>query len=157
VTFIKVLTVYHSWTHSFQHSPLLPPPPIPGIVSTGLIFLFTYMYTYFHHIHPLKSLSLYTLSPIGIYPLDRTHFAFLFSVLVKKKKMTFCLFKIALQGAWLWHFCVYMFYSPNWFISSIFLLSTLSPSYGDFNRFKNSIFILLYIMIFTKVLTIYHS
>jgi hypothetical protein len=27
----------------------------------------------------------------------------------------------------LWHFRVYMYYNLNWFISSIFLLSTLVP------------------------------
>jgi hypothetical protein len=41
------------------------------------------------------------------------------------------------------HFHVYMYYNLNWFISSDFLLSTLFPSYGDFNSFKNSIFILV--------------
>jgi hypothetical protein len=31
----------------------MPPPPIPGTVSTGLIFPFASMYTqYLHHIHP---------------------------------------------------------------------------------------------------------
>jgi hypothetical protein len=27
----------------------------------------------------------------------------------------------------LWHFHVYMYYNPNWFIPSIFLISTLVP------------------------------
>jgi hypothetical protein len=48
---------------------------------------------------------------------------------------------MATQGVSLWHFHVYMYYSLIWFIPSIFLLSTLVPSYGDFNRFKNSIII----------------
>jgi hypothetical protein len=43
----------------------------------------------------------------------------------RKSKWHFCLFKIATQGASLWHFHVYMYYNPNWFISSVFLLSTL--------------------------------
>jgi hypothetical protein len=34
------------------------------------------------------------------------------------KKHIFCLFKISIQGVLLWHFM-------NWFIPSIFLLSTL--------------------------------
>jgi hypothetical protein len=34
------------------------------------------------------------------------------------------LFKVAKQGASLWHLYVYMYYNLNWFIS-IFLLSTL--------------------------------
>jgi hypothetical protein len=37
------------------------------------------------------------------------------------------LFKIATQGVSLWHFHVNMYYNLNWFISSIFLLSTLVP------------------------------
>jgi hypothetical protein len=37
------------------------------------------------------------------------------------------LFKIVIQGVSLWHFHIYMYYSSNWFISSIFLLSTLFP------------------------------
>jgi hypothetical protein len=43
VTFIKVLTIYHSWLHLLHHSLLSPPSPIPGIVSTGLIFPFSWM------------------------------------------------------------------------------------------------------------------
>jgi hypothetical protein len=35
------------------------------------------------------------------------------------------LFKIATQGVSLWQVHVYMYYNLNWFISSIFLLSTL--------------------------------
>jgi hypothetical protein len=37
------------------------------------------------------------------------------------------LFKIATQGVSLRHFHVYMYYNLNWFISPIFLLSTLVP------------------------------
>jgi hypothetical protein len=37
------------------------------------------------------------------------------------------LFKIATQGVFLWHFHVCMYCTPNWFISSIFLLSALDP------------------------------
>jgi hypothetical protein len=47
------------------------------------------------------------------------------------------LFMVATQGVSLWHFHVYMYYNPHWFISSIFLL------YSGFNRLKNSIFILV--------------
>jgi hypothetical protein len=36
------------------------------------------------------------------------------------------LFKIATEFFW-WDFQVYMYYNPIWFISSIFLLSTLVP------------------------------
>jgi hypothetical protein len=43
VTFIKVLTLYHSWIHPLHYSPL----SIPGKVSTGLIFHF---HTWVHKI-----------------------------------------------------------------------------------------------------------
>jgi hypothetical protein len=53
----------------------------------------------------------------------------LFSNFVKewKNQLYFCLFKIATYGISLWHVHVYMYYSPIWFISSIFLLSTSVP------------------------------
>jgi hypothetical protein len=44
-----------------------------------------------------------------------------------KKNDIFCLFKIAIQGVSLWHFHENMYYNPNWFIPSLFLLSTLVP------------------------------
>jgi hypothetical protein len=52
VTFTKVPTIYHSWVYPFHHSPLFPSTPVSSIVSTGLIFPFSYTNTwYFHHIH----------------------------------------------------------------------------------------------------------
>jgi hypothetical protein len=57
VTFAKVLTIYqiyHTCIHPFYHSlfPLILPFPIPGIVSTGINFPFTYICTQFlHHSH----------------------------------------------------------------------------------------------------------
>jgi hypothetical protein len=45
VAFTKVLKIYHTWIHRLHSSPLFPPPPIHGIVSTGIIFPFTYMCT----------------------------------------------------------------------------------------------------------------
>jgi hypothetical protein len=44
-------------------------------------------------------------------------------------KRHFCLYMIAIQGVSLWHFHIYMYYSPNWFITSIFLPFTLVPFY----------------------------
>jgi hypothetical protein len=52
---------------------------------------------------------------------NRTCFAFLFTIF---EKIYFCLYKIAIQGVSLWHFHVYMYYNLNWFIPSIFRLST---------------------------------
>jgi hypothetical protein len=62
VAFTKVLTVYqiyHAQVHSLHLSPLLFPPPIPGMVSAGIIFAFTYICTQFlYHIHSPTPLSL---------------------------------------------------------------------------------------------------
>jgi hypothetical protein len=45
------------------------------------------------------------------------------SLFMKNKKKFFCLFK----GVSLWHLPLYMYYNSNWFILSIFSLSTLVP------------------------------
>jgi hypothetical protein len=48
-TALTICQIHHSWIH--PHSPLLP-SPIPKIVSSVLIFPFTYMCTqYLHHTH----------------------------------------------------------------------------------------------------------
>jgi hypothetical protein len=44
-----------------------------------------------------------------------------------KKKDIFFLFKIATQEVYLWHFCIYLYYTLNWFMSSLFLHSMLVP------------------------------
>jgi hypothetical protein len=85
-----------------HYSPLSPSPPIPGIVSTGIIFsiyireftvlaLFSPSHTlssplpFFHwyHTYPQAGPVLPSCSPIFVN---------------EKRKMTFCLFKIATQG-----------------------------------------------------------
>jgi hypothetical protein len=65
---------------------------------------------------------------------------------IKWKTWNFSLFKIkvATQGVSLWQFHVHMYYNPNWFISSNFLILPNSRSYGSFNQIKISIFILIY-------------
>jgi hypothetical protein len=96
-------------------------------------FPFSYMSTeYFHHIHlPYPVLIAY---PLSLVPNPRQDL-FYFLILHFWKKT--CLYKIAMQGVLLWHFHVCMYYYLNWFIPSIFLLSSLvSPSYGDFKRLK---------------------
>jgi hypothetical protein len=70
------------------------------------------------------TLSLYPTLSSGYQPADRTCFTFLSSIFERRH---FCLYKIATQGVSLWHFHVYMYYYLNWFIPSIFLLSTLVP------------------------------
>jgi hypothetical protein len=92
MAFIQVLTI-HPLYHAQIHSSIIllyPSSPIPGIVSTGLIFLFTYMCTqYLHHIHPPIPISHFLPSPTGINPHPppgRTCSDFLFFDFVKEKK-----------------------------------------------------------------------
>jgi hypothetical protein len=77
---------YHNWIHP-SILLLYFPSPILRIVSTGLIFLFSYMSTkYFHYIH----LPTYFPSPSHWYqPLDRTCFILLFCFF--KKGIFVCL------------------------------------------------------------------
>jgi hypothetical protein len=73
---------------------------------------------------PSYILFLYPLPAEGyIQPPGRTCFTFLSFVMEKKRH--FCLLKISIQRVLLWKFHVYMYYNPNWFIPSIFLLSIL--------------------------------
>jgi hypothetical protein len=45
--------MYDTWIHPLQHSLSSFPPPIPRLVSTDIIFPFTYMCTqYLYRIHP---------------------------------------------------------------------------------------------------------
>jgi hypothetical protein len=111
VAFTKVLPmyqIYHTWIHPLHHSHLSP-TPIPGTVSTGIIFPFTYMYTqYLYHIHLPTPFPHLLPTPTGTNTTDRTCSALLFSNFAKEKKWHFCLFKIATQGISLWHFHVYI-------------------------------------------------
>jgi hypothetical protein len=59
------------------------------------------------------------------------------------KKMRLCLYNTAIQAVSLWHFHLYMYWILNLFIPFSFLFSTLVPFYGDYNRFKNSVFVLV--------------
>jgi hypothetical protein len=108
-----------------HHSPLSSPHPIPGIVSTCLIFPFTHACTqYLSHIHPTTPYPHFVPSPITS-SLRKNLFLSLILQLYKRKKGHSCLFKIAKQGVFLWHFQVYMCPNSNCFIPSIFLLSAL--------------------------------
>jgi hypothetical protein len=146
VAFRKVLTMYQTCLAWIDPSRILSYPlsPIPGIVSKGIIFNL--------HIR-VRVFALYLLShtllwtsfphPLESTPPARTCSTFLFSHFVKERKNYFCFIKIATQRVSLWHFVVYMYYNPNWFMSSIFLFLPYSPSYDGFNKFKNSILILV--------------
>jgi hypothetical protein len=118
---------YINCIHSIYHSHLSPPSPIPGIIWTGIIFF---------HLHAcLHSIcTIFTLpppsspsSPLPLVPNSQNLFHPPALQCCKRKKWHFCLFQIATQGVSLWHFHVYMYYNPNWFISPIFLLSTSDP------------------------------
>jgi hypothetical protein len=58
---------------------------------------------------------------------------------MKRKTWHFCYFeiKIATQGVSLWYFHAYMCYTHNWFVSTNYLHSTYSFSYGGFSQFRN--------------------
>jgi hypothetical protein len=85
-----------------HYSPLSPSPHIPGIVSTGITFLYSYSYTqYLLNIH--SSSPSYPFIPLPTYRYnlpspptlakDRTCSALLFSDFDFLKKRHFCLFK----------------------------------------------------------------
>jgi hypothetical protein len=70
-----------------HHSPLSFSPLIPGIVSTGINFPFTYMCTqYLHHIHPPMPLPYLLPPPTGTNPPTRIHSTLLSSNFVPEKK-----------------------------------------------------------------------
>jgi hypothetical protein len=69
------------------------------------------------------TLSLY-FSPPPLVPTPRLHLFYLRGLHFGKQ---WFLFKIALQGDSLWHFCVCTYYNASCFMSSIFVLSTLIP------------------------------
>jgi hypothetical protein len=111
--------------HEFNTSTILlypPPPPIWEIVSTGVFFLFTFMCTqHSHHIYSLYPFL--TCSPLLLVstpPSALFHPPVLQFWKGKEKKWCFCLFKLATQGIYMWHFL----------------------SFGCINQFKNYIFIL---------------
>jgi hypothetical protein len=145
---IKYILLEFIPSTSLLYSPL----PIPGIVSKGITFAFISMCTQcLHHIHPPNPFPCHL--PLLLVPVLPRQDLFCTPVLwfcrKKKKKWHFCLFeiKVATQGASLWYFHVYMYYNPNWFIYLFpilfFFILPLSLSYGGFNQFKISIFILV--------------
>jgi hypothetical protein len=106
--------IYYIWIHPL---PILLhfPPPIPGIVSTNIIFPFTCMYTqYLHHIQPpspfhrlLPTLTITKPSHPKTEPVPPFCSPILYTR-KRKKKWHFCLFKIATQEVSLWLFHVYV-------------------------------------------------
>jgi hypothetical protein len=137
------------FTPSTTH--LCPPSPqISGLVSTGTIFSLTCMCTHFsHHIHPPIPFPGHIL-PTHLYqpcPLGRISSSLLFSNFAEEKKIKrntwhFCLIEI--KGVCMGYYHVCMCYTPNCFISSNYLYSTLLPFLCVFRHFKISKFILVY-------------
>jgi hypothetical protein len=124
----------------------LPPPfsyislsPIPGIVSTGLIFPFTYMCTqYLHHIHPptpFLHISPFPLVPTP--PPGRTCSApILWLCKRKEKNDIFCLFKILHREFYCdtsMDICIIAQIGPT---PLFFFFLPQSLSYGGFSYFK---------------------
>jgi hypothetical protein len=91
-----------------------PPPLIPRIVSTGLIF---HLHTCVHSICTIFIL----LHPHILPPPTGTSPPVVWFC-KRKKRWHLCLFQITIQRQRVssWYFHVYMYYSLNWFINSIF-------------------------------------
>jgi hypothetical protein len=119
-----------------SHPPLLSfilPPPVPRIVSTDIIFAFTYMCThYMQCIHPPTPVPHNLLTPTSANPpftSGRTCSAILFYNFVevwdKDREFPCVEIKIVIQGISLCCFHAYMCYNPNWFISLVLFTSFL--------------------------------
>jgi hypothetical protein len=128
---------HNRWIHPLHHSPLSPLPHFWNSFNMSHFSIFIHEYIILPLKSPSYTLSLYPSPSYWYQPPGRICFILLFFVFEKKH---FCLFKVAVQGISFWHFHSYMYYNSNCLIPSIFFLSTLIPY---FNRFKNSILILV--------------
>jgi hypothetical protein len=87
VTFTKVLITYHSWIHPLHHSPLSPPPPHSwNSFNRSHFSIYRHEYIILSPYSPSCTILPHLPPPISNNPPDRTCFAFLFCVFVKKKK-----------------------------------------------------------------------
>jgi hypothetical protein len=136
VPFTKVLAMYQMYhTHSPPCSLLSSPLLIPGLVSTGIIFTFTYMCTHFlYHSHPpilFPTTSLLPLVPIPAHTQDLFHLLLLWFCRRKKgkaKKKNMKFLPVWDRGSYTGSFLSifpYIYNNPIWFSSSNFLHSTL--------------------------------
>jgi hypothetical protein len=84
---------------------------------------------YLHSIHPPTPFPCYISPPTGTNSSPPGKDCSPIVWKKKGKKWHFCLLEIniATQGVSLWYFHVCMYHNTNWFISSIFLHSTLVP------------------------------
>jgi hypothetical protein len=123
----------------YLHCSLSSPLPIPGTVSTGIIFAFSYMCMHYllniHHPNPFPITSPLPLVPTPdpgqrlFYPIV-LQFCRRKNIKDSKRNMAFLLVrdKDSYAGRFLVLFsCIYIYYNPNWFISSSPLHSCLVP------------------------------
>jgi hypothetical protein len=118
VTFTKVLTIFHNWVNTLHHSPLSW-KYYWNTFYRSHFSIFIHNYIIFPWYSPYYMLSLYPLtshwcqSPAE--PVLPSYFFLLY----------FCKYKIAIQRVSLWHIHIFVYYNSNWFISSVFPISTL--------------------------------
>jgi hypothetical protein len=156
---IVVLVVHCDiYKSSYNISQLNSPPP-PFSFIPLLPFLEYFQQVSFFHFHPwgynistiLNFLyPFFISSPLPLIPTPRQNLFYL-PFLCFWKKGHFCFFKITIQGvSYIYiYMCVCVcvcvcVYKITWIVSSpLFFSLPQSPSYCDFNRFKNSIFTLM--------------
>jgi hypothetical protein len=139
VTVIKVLIIYHSWIHPLHHSTLSSLPHSWNSFNMSHFSIFIHEYIIFHHIHPPTPFP-YVL-PLPLVPTPRQDL-FCLPVLCfgKKRKHT----HLFLYKEFLFDIFMYLCITTQIGSSPLFFSSApLIPSYGDFNRFKNSLLILV--------------
>jgi hypothetical protein len=124
--------IYHAWIHLLNHSPSSPPPLIPGVVSTGIIFciylhVYTFHCTIFIFLPPFPNTSPLPLVPALPPVLDLFCPPVLWFCRRKKKTRESEKHDTLAwdKGSYTVIFPVCMHYNPTWLISSHFLHSTL--------------------------------
>jgi hypothetical protein len=143
VAFTNVFTIYHNWIHPLYHSPLFLLPHSWNSFSIFHFSICIHVYTVFVPYSPSYTISPFPPPPTGTDSHPRTYSALLLSDFVKEKNSIYvgvrelhrefpcdipmCICIITRNAS-----------SPLFFS---FLLK--SPPYSDFNRLKNSIFILV--------------
>jgi hypothetical protein len=143
VAFTNVLAIYHNWIHPFYHFPLFLLPHSWNSVSRFYFSICIHAYTAFVPYSLSYTISPPPPSPTGTDSHPRTYSALLLSDFVKEKNSIYvCVRELHREFPCdiPMHICVI-----TWIASSTLFFSFLpkSPLYSDFNRFKNSILILI--------------
>jgi hypothetical protein len=121
----------------------IPLTPIPGIVSTGLIFPF---HTWVHSFSTTFTILLpFLISPPPLYqsPGQDLFYLLVLCFWRKKKKKHFCLFKL-LYRVFHCDISIYMYYNPNWLVPRYFSSFNLSPLLMAISTGLNILHSLLY-------------